>query len=100
MVAVFVASFINTGILILLNNANFEYYKLLSFIPIKNTYSDLDFSWYLNVGTSIVETMFIQSIMPYIEFMISYIQKIVYRWIDSGFPCGKKSDYPKTKKQT
>lgn len=54
MVAVFVASFINTGILILFNNANFEYYKLLSFIPIKNTYSDLDFSWYLNVGTSIV----------------------------------------------
>jgi hypothetical protein len=44
--------------------------------------------------------MFIQSIMPYIEFMISYIQKIVYRWMDSGFPCGKKSDDPKTKKQT
>ena len=59
MVAVFVASFINTGILILLNNANFKYYRLISWIPIKNTYSDLDYLWYLNVGPSIVQTIFI-----------------------------------------
>lgn len=50
---VFIAQFINTGILLLLTNANFEN-SPLSFIPIRNKFSDFSNVWYLTIGKSIV----------------------------------------------
>lgn len=88
MATVFISSFINTGILILLTNANFSYYSFGKLIPIRNQYSDLDQNWYLFVGPSLVQTMFISACMPYIEFLIAYTQKKVFRWMDRGFKCG------------
>jgi hypothetical protein len=54
MATVFISSFINTGILILLTNANFSYYSFGKLIPIRSQYSDLDQNWYLFVGPSLV----------------------------------------------
>ena len=41
MTSIFVISFINTAIILLLTNANLDY-SVLSFIPLKNQYPDID----------------------------------------------------------
>lgn len=89
MATVFISSFINTGILILLTNANFSYYSFGNVLPIRNQYSDLDQNWYLFVGPSLVQTMFISACMPYIEFLIAFTQKKVFRWMDKGYSCSQ-----------
>lgn len=94
---VFMAQFINTGILLLLVNANFEH-SFLSFIPIRNTFSDFSSVWYLTIGKSIVMTMAIASFMPYAGFMIAVVTKLLLRAQDSSFTCFSK--VPKTKKIT
>ena len=53
MTSIFVISFINTAIILLLTNANLDY-SVLSFIPLKNQYPDIDMNWYIEVGPSLV----------------------------------------------
>lgn len=77
MTSVFITSFINTGILLLLTNANFEY-TFLSFLPIKNQFADFTVSWFTNIGGSIAQTMLIQACMPYIEICIALSIKTLF----------------------
>jgi hypothetical protein len=53
MTSIFVTSFINTAIILLMANANLEY-SPLSFIPFQNQYPDMDMNWYIEVGPSLV----------------------------------------------
>lgn len=50
---IFFSTFVNSGIMLLFTNANLEY-SILSFIPIRNQYADLDQDWYADIGPSIV----------------------------------------------
>lgn len=52
MQAVFVTSFINTGIILLLTNADLSF-SVLKFIPIRNQYSDFGENWYQDIAPSL-----------------------------------------------
>ena len=68
----FISQFFNTGIILLLCNANTTY-SILSFIPLNNSYVDISYHWYTHTGTSIVIVMIICAISPYIEFLIEFL---------------------------
>lgn len=69
MTSIFATSFVNTGVILLLTNADLSY-SPLSFIPINNQYSDLNQDWYLDIGPGLIKTMGIMAFYPYIEIMI------------------------------
>jgi predicted permease len=58
MTFVFYSQFLNTGLILLLTNANFDNTPL-SWLPIKNQFSDFTQNWYDMVGDEIVKTMMI-----------------------------------------
>ena len=80
-IAIFVATFLNTGLLILLTGANTQY-TLLSWIPLRGSYTDLTPNWYLDIGPALVKTMLINAIYPYIDFTISFGMKTAFRLKD------------------
>ena len=97
MTSVFITSFVNTGILLLLTNANLEY-TFLTFLNISNQFADFTVSWFTNIGGSIAQTMLIQACMPYVEIIIALSIKKLVQALDSGFPCCPRgADKPKTK---
>jgi len=100
MVSVFVASFINTGIILLFTNAYLGY-SFLSFIPINSQYSDIDKNWYLDISTALVKTMLIMACFPWIEFFLFGGIKVLLRILDSGWYFNRTLDSEmKTKKKT
>ena len=50
MTFIFISQYINTALLLMLTNANFEDTPL-SFIPINNGFADFSGDWYVLVGT-------------------------------------------------
>lgn len=66
MKSIFFTSFVNTGIILLLTNADFRF-SVLKFIPINNQYADFDKNWYLDIAPSLIQTMLIYAFFPYIE---------------------------------
>jgi len=67
---IFTSLFVNTGLVILLVNANFNEYKILEGSLIGNifkdgTFTDYSQAWYGRVGYSIVSTMLYNSVMPF-----------------------------------
>lgn len=58
MTFVFYSQFMNTGLILLLTNANFNNTPL-TFLPINNQFSDFTQGWYDMVGSQIVKTMLI-----------------------------------------
>lgn len=100
MTSIFVASFVNTGIILLLTNAQLEY-SVLKFIPINNQYSDLNDDWYEDIGFSLLKTMLIMAFFPYVELVLFNVIKTLQKVLDSGFYfLRKESDNFKTKKKT
>ena len=85
------ASFLNTGIMIILVNADLQYAPLgLKYIPFAETgiYNDFGLYWYHHNGRAIVQTMFIQAIYPWIELAIFGGIRQLKRILDSGScPC-------------
>jgi len=69
MTSIFITSFINTGILLNLTNANLKF-TFLKFIPLQGQYTDFTNEWYQTIGASLVQTMLIQAFMPFIEIGI------------------------------
>jgi hypothetical protein len=58
MVCTFVSSFINTGIITLLTNADFTFAPWpLSMLPINQQYTDMTTAWWLKIATSMVVTV-------------------------------------------
>lgn len=76
--SVFMCTFINTGILILFNNANLasQNIPILSQIIDKGLYSNFDTNWLFINGDVIVMTMILNSITPAIvifgQYMVAY----------------------------
>ena len=100
MEAVFVTSFINTGIILLFTNADLRY-SVLSFIPINAQYPDIGQNWYLDISSALARTMLVMAVFPYIEFAIGFTMKTVFRLLDSGcFCCRKGRAKFRTKKVT
>ena len=89
MTSVFITSFINTGILLILTNADLQY-TFLNFIPINLQFPDFTVSWHTQIGGSLAQTMLITAFMPYIEIVIQLGIKNLLRGLDSGFNCCKK----------
>lgn len=72
--------------MIILSSANLQYTN----IPILNqylrgSYTDFTHDWYRDIGAIIVKAMLIASIMPVVEFFISFGQKYAFRLLDRGF---------------
>jgi len=82
---VFIAQFFNTGILLLLVNANISEHFLGKFIS-SGKYYDYYPEWYQDVGTKIVKTMIINCIMPYITLGTSVMIPKMMRLLDGGNP--------------
>jgi len=76
MITVFVGQFINTAILIVLNNASFKDFDggngPASLIFFVGTETDFSVTWYKTVGTTIMRTMTSQALWPLIEFGMFY----------------------------
>ena len=103
MLSIFVATFFNTAIQLLLADADFSSanYPLLGWIPLKGPYPDLTENWYLNIAPSLIFTMLLNAVYLYIEFAISFGTKALFRAMDQGWStyCCCKPD-KKTKKKT
>jgi hypothetical protein len=69
----FISSFINTGLIPLLTNAEFKYNKIVSWIPLNSNYADFDSDWYVFLGPQIVQTIAILAFMPYVGILISIL---------------------------
>lgn len=101
MLSIFVASFINTGVILLFTNANLDH-SILSFVP-KPTgqYPDIDKNWYLDISSALVKTMLIMACFPWIEFFMFGTIRVLLKIVDSGWYFGRTDDSEfKTKKKT
>jgi len=85
---VFYAQFFNTGLLLTLVNANMTEHKPGFLTQFFNSGDFYDYFplWYSNVGKTIVQTMFINSIKPYIELAVTSNLPKVLRMMDNSNP--------------
>ena len=82
MTTIFYSQYFNTGLVLMISNANFKHTPL-SFIPINNQYPDLTTDWYHEVGSAIIKTMWINSIMPILNIFILKSMKWAFQFLDS-----------------
>lgn len=80
----FISSFMNTGIILLLVNSNLEF-SPIPFIPIYNTYTDLNSGWYEDIGKTMIKSMTIVAGMPIPLFIGFKGMQYAYRMMDAGF---------------
>lgn len=89
MITIFVGQFINTAVLIVLNNASFKDFDEgagpLSLIFFVGTETDFSVTWYKVVGATIMRTMTSQALWPLIEFAMFWSIMNFQRWMDRGF---------------
>lgn len=87
MTAVFISTFFNTAILLLLTNANLSE-TFLKFLPVhEGIFTDLTQNWYLDIGPSLVQTMLINAFFIYAEFAIAFGMKFLFRCLDRKSCC-------------
>lgn len=79
--SIFIATFLNTGMVLLLGQANLDQ-TALGFIPFNGAYKDLTESWYINIGPALVSAMLLNSIYIYLDFGIAYGTKFFFRSLD------------------
>ena len=97
MKGVFYALFFNTGVTLVLCNANLSH-TFLSFIPLNGFYPEYTHNWYIVVGPAIIQAMLVMAIFPYLNFTIFYSLRTLLRLYDSNCKCCCK--HYKTKKTT
>jgi hypothetical protein len=89
MVAIFVGQFVNTAILLVLNNASFkdfdEGYGPLSAIFFVGTETDFSVNWYRQVGALIISTLIVQALWPLIEIAMFGAMWWGKQYLDRGF---------------
>jgi hypothetical protein len=92
---VFYAQFFNTGILLLIVNANMtEHGPVFITKYIAGRHHDYMPVWYAEVGAKIVQTMLINSILPYVGLVTGFI----IPWIKIGLDNKFSGNPYKTKK--
>lgn len=89
---VFVALFFNTGILLLLTNANFSDVSPFLGKIFSGTYYDYSPQWYAMVGSVLVSTMNLNAFMPPIYEGIANATQWLFQTMDNGWNCCKKRE--------
>jgi hypothetical protein len=89
MQSIFWATFINTGIILLMTNAELQY-SVLQMLPLHNQYPDLNENWYEEIGPQLIQTMLIMAIYPYIEIAIFGGLWLLYQILDKSCCCCDK----------
>lgn len=83
---VFAAQFFNTGILLLLVNGNLTEHEPFWITKyLQGPFYDYMPLWYVNVGEKVVQTMVIQSILPYVGLCTGFAIPWLKRKIDRSF---------------
>lgn len=89
MIAIWVGQFVNTAILVVLNNAAFNDidggYGPLSQLFRVGTMTDFNVEWYKTVGTLLMKTLLMAGLWPLIEFAMFWSMIAFFRWMDKGF---------------
>lgn len=80
--SIFIATFFNTAILLLLADADLSQVLLLSWIPMAGPFPDLTEQWYIVVAPSLIMTMMINAFYPYIDLGISFGTLALFRALD------------------
>lgn len=90
---VFIAQFFNTGILLTLVNANLnEQLPAALGVFFQGKYYDYDQLWYQEVGTKIVQTMFINAfVLPWIGLITAKVVPLIKRKRNGGSAYNTKS---------
>lgn len=89
---VFVALFFNTGILLLLTNANVaDVSDWLSGV-FSGRYYDYSPQWYATVGSVLVSTMYLNAFMPPVYEFIANATVWLYQMLDNGWKCCMKKE--------
>lgn len=82
---VFIAQFFNTGLLLVLVNANLSEHPIpLLASWLRGPFYDYMPRWYVDVGYKLVQTMLINSILPYVTVGKLIAMAFVKRMLDSG----------------
>ena len=72
MMAIFIATFFNTAILLLLADADLSQVPFISWIPLRGPFPDLTEQWYIIIAPSLIMTMVINAFYAYIDFGIAF----------------------------
>ena len=75
---IFLFTFMNTGVLLLLTNANLKSQG----INLNGTYSDFNTNWYLIAGDVLTQTMVLNSFTPMIVVLINSLKFKILKTID------------------
>lgn len=98
MVTVFIMTFFNTAILLLLADASFKDNPTLSWLPgFNGPFPDLTEEWYIVIAPSLIFTMFLNACSPLIEICTAFLTSIVFRALDQGcsnYCCCKGGEKP------
>ena len=92
---IFLAQFINTAVLLVLINANLDYFKDptvpgqtdQSGLLFSGKYSDFDVSWYQDVGIALMLTMIINVFAPHGAIFLTYLKLELKRCMDRSCSC-------------
>jgi len=84
---VFIAQFMNSGLLLLMVNANLEEHHSWIFPTqaFRGPYHDYEPRWYADIGQKIFQTMIINSIMPYVGLLVGFVIPKIKQSLDNGF---------------
>ena len=89
MIAIFVGQFVNTAILVVINNASFHDFDggvgPLSQIFRVGTMTDFNVLWYKSVGTILMKAMLMAGLWPLIEFAMFWSMIAFFRCMDKNF---------------
>ncbi|DBA00720.1 TPA: LOW QUALITY PROTEIN: hypothetical protein N0F65_001191 [Lagenidium giganteum] len=89
-VKVFISQFFNTAILMIVINANMNYFmadkviNVSSFQILNGKYSDFTPTWYSDVGVALILTMIINTFSPHVFVIIQYLSQKGSRCWDRG----------------
>jgi len=89
---VFIALFFNTGILLVLTNANLSDVSGWLSAVFSGTFYDYSPKWYANVGSVLVSTMLLNAFMPPIFEAITNGTAWLFQTMDNGWRCCKKKE--------
>lgn len=102
-IKVFLAQFCNTALLMVMINANLNYFLdnsskfEFSSLPILNgKYSDFTPAWYNDVGVALMLTMIINTFSPHVYVVVNYLSLELRRCYDRSF----SFDYSLTRQDT
>lgn len=86
MVSIFVATFFNTAVLLLLADANLSQIPALSWLPFvqKGPFPDLTEEWYLVIAPSLILTMFLNALSPTFSIAGALVGGALFKSLDQG----------------